>query len=838
MTFKRPRRKTRFRPRLELLEPRRVLAVLGDVNGDHHFDSSDLVKVFSAGEYDDGIHCNSTYEEGDWNDDCEFDSSDLVLAFQIGFYNDTVYPRLLFGPDDVPTLRDKVSLPQFSHRFEQERQVALKALDVDYSDPTLLERQKARDANRIAFVVLMLDESDPDRVKFAAKAREIMLHINDGLWGATAGLVGAHHTDWSGGELHKWYAGSNLVNYSAAYDWLVGAGELTGRDRAEARFRLLRLAQIEHSIHKTPWDQLDRSKFYPRKANYGLRSLSGVGMVALTFPNQKGLIPDPSGRLDPADQEIFDTREVLQWVTDELFVEITVESANNPTSDSMIGHYVSPDGYYEEGFFYQNDAFVLLTPFLVAYDQTMGVDYISEDGVYDGRIAKMYENNIRMMMPNGARPTNNDAIAGKAWIYHELIASYTSNPDMSFWYAEEVNRTPGLLGFTLAAYRSETDPLPEPTYRTEFQAEAGMAVFRDQWGPDATYMMLTAGHRPVFGHNQADQGSIMLYAHGTNLVIDPGYGSAYRADPDELGYVLGGRWNWVGSALAHSGVTVDSVYTLDETPAEDLRIAVHPRAFISSFSVDPDPAYLRTPLAARDVDYALADILYEEKDASLKRAVAFPRHSYFVLEDTLSANAIHQYGWQLQLGNSSKGAMTHIGDEYLWTTTNPKGEDVGLGISMLAGNRNVRVLDNGPTNLDGYIYPNHVYDHTYILADEVAQDTRFVTLLNPHALTGDGPKVETLLDGRAWKVVHSPTQYDLIISQSGETTVEVDRISTDTEFLVASVDLIDETPVLRSLLARGGTEAIANYEQEHVFTLTSQELFHYESSDDRLANPG
>ena len=49
-------------------------------------DSSDLVRVFQAGEYEDQIEGNSSFGTGDWNGDGEFDSSDLVMAFQAGHY--------------------------------------------------------------------------------------------------------------------------------------------------------------------------------------------------------------------------------------------------------------------------------------------------------------------------------------------------------------------------------------------------------------------------------------------------------------------------------------------------------------------------------------------------------------------------------------------------------------------------------------------------------------------------------------------------------------------------------------------------------------------------------
>ncbi len=59
---------------------------VGDVDGDGVFGTSDLVAVFQAGEYEDGVPGNSTYQEGDWDGDGDFTSLDLVYAFQQGGY--------------------------------------------------------------------------------------------------------------------------------------------------------------------------------------------------------------------------------------------------------------------------------------------------------------------------------------------------------------------------------------------------------------------------------------------------------------------------------------------------------------------------------------------------------------------------------------------------------------------------------------------------------------------------------------------------------------------------------------------------------------------------------
>lgn len=58
----------------------------GDANLDGRFDSSDLIQVFAAGQYEDAIAGNSDWSTGDWNCDGEFDTSDLVVAFAAGGY--------------------------------------------------------------------------------------------------------------------------------------------------------------------------------------------------------------------------------------------------------------------------------------------------------------------------------------------------------------------------------------------------------------------------------------------------------------------------------------------------------------------------------------------------------------------------------------------------------------------------------------------------------------------------------------------------------------------------------------------------------------------------------
>ncbi|MBM99303.1 MAG: hypothetical protein CMJ77_09265 [Planctomycetaceae bacterium] len=797
----------------------------GDSNGDDAFDSTDLIMVFEAGEYEDGVPNNSDFSEGDWNQDGDFDTTDLVVAFEAGRYEINAHPRLLFDLSEIRTVRENVKSKKYAYKLRYEKANALRLLSTDYRDSTLYEERKARQAAQLAFVVLMLDEDDPDRAPLAAKAREAMAHINDGLWSSTL-VHPRHRAGWDGSDLNQWYGGSVLMEYSLAYDWLVGAGELKGIARDDARFRILRLAQIEHEIHSTQANKLDRGKYYLRNANKRFRSLAGVGMVALTFPEQEGLIDDPLKHMHPSDAKPFSSQAALEFVMGELFEDITIERPRNITDQSMISHYVSTDGVYAESLSYQNDAFYVTIPFLAAYHRIKDVDYLSEQGVTDGRISKMYANNAKLMVPDGTRPNIGDCWAGYNYYHHEIIANY-SDRETNYWYFEDhIRSTARLLGISAKWLRTDTTPLPEPNYRTEFLPDAGLAVFRDRWGPEATYLALVARHRPTRGHNQADQGSIMLYAHGSYLIVDPGYGSAYGRGPNERG--VGGRRNWMNSALGHSGVTLDSIYRVEDTPSIELRKHIHPRADTQSYNDALDPAYLKNTLTSDSIDYAEAHVIYEEKEAELLRGVAFPRHRYFVLDDRLTANDTHTYGWQLHLSKTETGNLSGEPHQLTWTTSNEQQEQVALGIQMLDQRRNVNSYDDGPTNYDGLSYPEAVYDHTYLIADETAKDTQYLTLLDPYKVA-DGPlQVETVAEGRVWKIVHSPTEYDLLMSQPKRASIAFDRIRTDATFLIASIDVVDGQHTLKSVLAKHGTQIRVDYDVRKDFTITDHTIFHRE----------
>jgi hypothetical protein len=75
------------------------LTYFGDANMDFRFDSTDLIQVFQAGEYEDDRIGNSVWSTGDWNGDFDFDSSDIILAFQQGGYDQGLRSSIAAVPE-------------------------------------------------------------------------------------------------------------------------------------------------------------------------------------------------------------------------------------------------------------------------------------------------------------------------------------------------------------------------------------------------------------------------------------------------------------------------------------------------------------------------------------------------------------------------------------------------------------------------------------------------------------------------------------------------------------------------------------------------------------------
>ena len=98
----------------------------GDSNLDGEFNSHDLVTVFQAGQYDDGVDMNSGWSSGDWNGDGDFTSIDLVIAFQDGGYGQGPQAAVSAVPEPNSVLSIYVGLALAAALGQHRRQAAVR----------------------------------------------------------------------------------------------------------------------------------------------------------------------------------------------------------------------------------------------------------------------------------------------------------------------------------------------------------------------------------------------------------------------------------------------------------------------------------------------------------------------------------------------------------------------------------------------------------------------------------------------------------------------------------------------------------------------------------------
>ena len=122
----------------------------GDANLDGYFNSTDLILVFQAGEYEDAITGNSTWAEGDWNADGEFNSNDMIVAFQAGAY-EVEAAALAASPRTAASLEDAAGSlnggRQVATRWQQPAAHSLQ--HVDQSELPRSPRRSRLDAPRV-----------------------------------------------------------------------------------------------------------------------------------------------------------------------------------------------------------------------------------------------------------------------------------------------------------------------------------------------------------------------------------------------------------------------------------------------------------------------------------------------------------------------------------------------------------------------------------------------------------------------------------------------------------------------------------------------------------------
>ncbi len=220
------------------------------------------------------------------------------------------------------------------------------------------------------------------------------------------------------------------------------------------------------------------------------------------------------------------------------------------------------------------------------------------------RLERAYNYHLYAMMPNGAIPGLNDS--GPANVRGHLEKAYGFFP----------RRADFLFGATLGAQGAE------PAQTSYAFPYTGHFVMRSGWDANAVYALLDSG--PFgYGHQHEDKLHFLLYAHGRQLLLDPGNYSYDRSPARH--YVLGTH--------GHNTIMVDGE---GQARRGNRDTYVWPKPWDTPTPRGDDTLWLSTP----EADFVRGSYTdgYGPK-AAIKvthtRRLVFAKPDYFILLDTL-----------------------------------------------------------------------------------------------------------------------------------------------------------------------------------------------------------
>lgn len=307
--------------------------------------------------------------------------------------------------------------------------------------------------------------------------------------------------------------------------------------------------------------------------------------------------------------------------------------------------------------------------FTRAYEQASGVDL-------NPNFQPLIDMSIALRKPDGTTPnvsnglnygvgvnlfsqsTNADAASQTLWYLNSLPPNPFSNTNL------QLNDYSYSSFFALTDFSNVTphEPTSSPTFLAMGQSH--VSVFRQDWGPDSDYMLLSAGIDSPYGvasssfgpirvpafHSHNDTGEILVAARGEYLLVAPGYARTDISNTPPGFDPQRGDWHNVVLVDGHVGDPV-APPELDPDNGDGGR-TMRPDDFTHTNRLDSTE---HSGFAGVS-DFSTLGMTY--RGADVTRSIAFPGEDYFVVFDRMQSPDEHWYGFNLV----GRGTQTVLSD--------------------------------------------------------------------------------------------------------------------------------------------------------------------------------
>jgi len=389
------------------------------------------------------------------------------------------------------------------------------------------------------------------------------------------------------GPTDEIYLGTWMQNYASAYDW-VQPFLTAGQDKA-IRGRLIKQCNyLGKNIYK--WTT--------RPHNHLSKPAWGLGSGALALSAEK---------------------DAISWLG------VALTAANDNTR-----YFFSADGIYREGSHYLGFSWTNFLPFMINYKNVSGVNQfedfkpVMEWGVAvrnsNGWLPNIEDSFIRPFPAHMAASMYKDSntfLHSSAALAEVMMWAWNTTdmkPFDAYTKRTTYNWTGATWDYTLPldeymTYDPSIRSTPPDASPTVF-LDGGQSMFRNTWETSVSSgrFLLFQGVAEADNHEHYEHLSFIISAEAQMMASDGGY--TRKSYGEKM------RTQWYKQADAHNVVTLDG-----QAPV--------------------DVAQNVTPVSRHRIDTSFFD--FEEKEApypnggKLRRAIAFPGETYFVVADIISS---------------------------------------------------------------------------------------------------------------------------------------------------------------------------------------------------------
>lgn len=176
-------------------------------------------------------------------------------------------------------------------------------------------------------------------------------------------------------------------------------------------------------------------------------------------------------------------------------------------------------------------------------------------------LQRIYDVTVRLAHPTGHGAVVNSAVYGTDWLVFMPIGARLFGSDLHAWAAQRfiapgfVPVAKGVSEYALfvdgpwceALAAARRRPPPPPSFTSDLLADAGLAVLRSGWDPDARSLVLDCCRQPLGGHPYPGRLSFDLWAYGKAMVVNPG---------STLSYSMPEYGRWCHTTVGHNTVMI------------------------------------------------------------------------------------------------------------------------------------------------------------------------------------------------------------------------------------------------------------------------------------------